>query len=265
MLTVKIAKVELLQNKVLYGNLCKCTGYRPILDGFRSFCKDCSCSEKQEELKNYGNKRFIIEPSQEVIFPPELKLQHSAMTSLLIQGSRTKWYRPITLNELLTIREQFPANSDNMIVAGNVGIDCDKLAKPSILIAVSCVNELQVLEINEKGLLVGAAVTIGRLEEKLMKIMESLPGGNIVNGTPDSDLIPVLQTDILIDVGDSLNPAIDIGQIEDAFIQGLAIGEPPLFLASSVFFAIRDTVKSAREEKGVAGYFEFLVQPQLRE
>ncbi|XP_019849927.1 PREDICTED: xanthine dehydrogenase/oxidase-like isoform X2 [Amphimedon queenslandica] len=204
----------------LHGNLCRCTGYRPILDGFRSFCKDCSCSEKQEELKNYGNERFIIEPSQEVIFPPELKLQNSAMTSLLIQGSRTKWYRPITLNELLTIREQFPANSDNMIVAGNIGIGCDKLAKPSVLIAVSCVNELQVLEINEKGLLVGAAVTIGCLEEKLMKTMKSLPesktkyfkalldmlhwfanpqiknvatiGGNIVNGCPGSDLIPVL-------------------------------------------------------------------------
>ena len=57
-------------------------------------------------------------------------------------------------------------------------VGCDKMAKPSVLIAVSFVNELQVLEITEKGLLVGAAVTIGRLEEKLMKIMEFLPGNN---------------------------------------------------------------------------------------
>ena len=36
--------------------------------------------------------------------------------------------------------------------------------------------------------------------------------GNIV-------LFQVLRTDIVMDIGQSLNPAIDIGQIEGAFIQ----------------------------------------------
>ena len=110
----------------------------------------------------------------------------------------------------------------------------------------------------------------------------------------------IVRTDILHDCGDSLNPAIDIGQIEGGFIQGAgwltseelcwdstgkltthapstykipvasdiprdfhvqmlkqspnreetvfrskAVGEPPLMLALSVFFAIRDAVASA--------------------
>lgn len=122
--------------------------------------------------------------------------------------------------------------------------------------------------------------------------------------------------DIVMDLGHSLNPAIDIGQIEGAFMQGLgwvaleelkwgdadhkwikpgylytcgpgtykipslndiplkfkvallkgvpnpkaihsskAVGEPPLFLASAVFFAIKDAIKAARAEEGLNDWF----------
>jgi xanthine dehydrogenase large subunit len=113
----------------------------------------------------------------------------------------------------------------------------------------------------------------------------------------------ILRADLLHDAGNSINPAIDLGQIEGAYIQGMgwltteelvwndegrllthapstykipavsdcpaefnvklfknqnvkdsimrskAVGEPPLLLGFSVFFAIRDAVASVAEYK----------------
>lgn len=36
-----------------------------------------------------------------------------------------------------------------------------------------------------------------------------------------------------------------------------AVGEPPLFLASSVFFAIKEAVRSARKDAEAVGEFSF--------
>ena len=43
---------------------------------------------------------------------------------------------------------------------------------------------------------------------------------DITNGTIDISLLyAILRTDIVMDLGESLNPAIDIGQVEGGFMQ----------------------------------------------
>uniref|UniRef100_A0A4W5RLC2 Aldehyde oxidase 6 n=1 Tax=Hucho hucho TaxID=62062 RepID=A0A4W5RLC2_9TELE len=102
-----------------------------------------------------------------------------------------------------------------------------------------------------------------------------------------------VRTDIVMDIGRSINPSVDISQIEGAFIQGLGlynmefspsgvlytrgpsqykipagvcdqpltksslqgIGEPVLFMGSFVFFVIKDVVAAACVEAGMVGPF----------
>ncbi|VVC89835.1 unnamed protein product [Leptidea sinapis] len=233
------------------GNLCRCTGYRAIIEGYKTFIedwetkringvsnghtngnsnnvcalgKDC-CKNKSDDSETefiFDKSSFLpYDPSQEPIFPPELKLYSTYDEQYLIyKGAKCTWYRPTHLDTVLLLKERYPSAK---IVVGNTEVGVEMKFKhciyPEIIMPTSVPELNSVIEING-GLLVGASVTLMELEHTCKKYINDLPkyktrslvtiiemlnwfagkqirnvaaiGGNIMTGSPISDLNPIL-------------------------------------------------------------------------
>ncbi|XP_031555377.1 xanthine dehydrogenase/oxidase-like [Actinia tenebrosa] len=180
------------------GNLCRCTGYRPILEGFKTFTKEFCCGgsgnqngccmqqmnglmDGDEDGDNcealFDAKEFLpLDPTQEPIFPPELMLpQATQPRSLHIKGDHVTWIRPSTLEELLELKNTYPYAK---LVVGNTELGIETKFKNQnypILIASTHVPELNVVQQTETGVTFGSSVTLTTIEETLNDHVVHLP------------------------------------------------------------------------------------------
>jgi xanthine dehydrogenase small subunit len=178
---------ELAQEE-LSGNLCRCTGYRPILDA----------AEQMAHLPPM--------PVDKTALLKQLKLLAPDQGSL---DTRDSYLSPTTLSDLLAVRATQP---QAQLVAGctDVGLWINKLHRQfDKVIDLTRVRELQRIESYPNHIAIGAAV---KLSEAFAELAADRPqlrtfasrfaglpvrnsgtlGGNVANGSPIGDSMPLL-------------------------------------------------------------------------
>ena len=187
-------------NEALSGNLCRCTGYKPIIAAAFSMF-----SEKSDEPLDYykKNQKNITKILGELNNPKHISLSYKKSNKTI------KYDAPSTINELSNVL--INSTSANSMAAGtDLSLEITQTMKEfSHIVSVNQVIELKEIKDNAKELEIGAAVSYEDAASSLisnwpdlgpfLQRFASLPiknwatiGGNIANASPIGDMPPVL-------------------------------------------------------------------------
>lgn len=196
----------------LSGNLCRCTGYRPIIDACLSMTNYPTPEGSNPLIFESARHQKInsncgINDQEQLAVEQLRKLKHS--DGLTIKVDQRLYHAPNSVNQLAQIYTDYPHGH---ILAGGTDIGLwvtKQLRQLDDLIYIKHIDELNQIEQTPLFIKIGAAVTLTDAFEALSKQYPELRPlfrrfssapvrnagtlvGNIANGSPIGDSMPAL-------------------------------------------------------------------------
>lgn len=173
------------------GNLCRCTGYRPIIDAAKNIKKKYS-----DEFYKNSKKTINL-----------LKKIHSK--SIIIENKNKKYFAPKTINELRTVIQK---NPDSDFLSGGTDLslkvtkDRQEIKK---IINLNNIKELNFIKTKNNEIIFGSTTPLIQVEKFILKFYPDFNnilrrygsvqirnvgtiGGNIATASPIGDTLPLL-------------------------------------------------------------------------
>ena len=174
--------------KAVAGNLCRCTGYRPIADACKSLAADVDIEDlgfnsfwrkgesKEEKMKKLPSYNHI----DEICTFPEF-LKKEIRFGMSLDSKRYNWHSPTSVEELQSLLKASNSSkgTEFKVVVSNTGMGYYKeLERYDRYIDLKHIPELSIIRMDQTGVEIGAAVTISKTIEALKN--ENFPRDEIM-------------------------------------------------------------------------------------
>jgi len=178
----------------LTGNLCRCTGYRPIMEAALAACSGDGTDHFSR------SEPSVLKMLEEI---------HAGRKTIGIITGKQSYYKPFTLAEALRIRKEHP---EAIVTCGSTDVALRQTKKKELLsciLDISDVDELSYCSEETDHYDIGACLPLEEVRQfmhdrfpafgKILKVFGSLQirnlatlGGNVGSASPIGDTLPLL-------------------------------------------------------------------------
>ncbi|XP_042860846.1 xanthine dehydrogenase/oxidase-like [Penaeus japonicus] len=156
----------------LDGNLCRCTGYRPILDAFKSITVQDIEDSHVVRCPNTGQACRGRCAAEKVKVP----LSNKKPVTTQVQANGVVWHQPASLQDLYGILAGLTEGTSYRFVCGDTAQAVYYSGSFDVYIYTRHIPELSRVAQAEDGVVFGANVSISRVMEELETVSEGRSG-----------------------------------------------------------------------------------------
>ncbi|XP_012221434.1 xanthine dehydrogenase/oxidase isoform X2 [Linepithema humile] len=167
---LKDKKLTMLEIENSFGsNICRCTGYRPILDAFKGFASDAPASMVKEirDIEELYQIKTCPKDGKPCTFRCGSK-KYSEAKTLDIKLEDSEFFKVYTVDDLFAIFQQKP-KATYILNGGNTAHGVYRVGKNDLRIDINDIKELRNIEKTKQSLTLGGNISLTLAMETFRK------------------------------------------------------------------------------------------------